>query len=260
MKKYVVLLSLLAIVSKVHCSRPMFVEGRMWKYVYREAVYNSNGQESWNNVDYSLSVCGDTLVNSCNCKKIYCDCRGERQLYGLAYEEDGKAFLCHLNIDEAFYPFVKENQWYELYDFNAKAGSKTTLISNYTICGYGITTIRDSEWNYIDAAITIDNGNMVHHRYIVEGIGCDRGLFDFENIIDNGSASEYLGCYEGNECVFSREDFHNMLPVSTAILPLPQKANWDQPFNEPLLYDLQGRLMDKPKKGVYIKDGKKHVR
>ena len=86
---------------------------------------------------------------------------------------------------------------------------------------------------------------------IVEGVGCPTGLLVFEDT-DNGCKTEFLGCYDGDELVFSPEDFYRpavSAGISTVTLsPSPQDQQ---------LFDLQGRrLAAPPAKGLYIQGGR----
>ena len=59
--------------------------------------------------------------------------------------------------------------------------------------------------------------------------------------------------YDGDECIFERQDFTR--PAVTAI----KDIGMERP-NDNALFDLQGRrLLSKPKKGVYIENGRKRV-
>lgn len=211
---YFALFVLLPVLSEAQTnSRPMFVDGRTWKYVLKKPVYEPTEdyqtyQTTWKDFAYSWMVDGDSLVDGKKCKKIYCDSPEGHHLYGLGYEDGRKASICHLRIDPAFYPFVAEGEWHEVYDFNASVGSTTSLLNNYAVKSIGTASIENLDWNYIDAVFEIPGENVEMHRYIVEGVGCDRGLFDFENIVNNGSVSKYVGCYDGDECIFTREYFN----------------------------------------------------
>ena len=89
---------------------------------------------------------------------------------------------------------------------------------------------------------------------IVKGIGCPTGLFAFD-ATDNGATTEFLGCYEGDELIFSPDDFYRpaiSAGITTATLLPPSATD--------ALFDLHGRrLAAPPAKGVYIQGGRKRV-
>jgi hypothetical protein len=72
-------------------------------------------------------------------------------------------------------------------------------------------------------------------------------------MITNEIAIYVDAVYDGDECIFERQDFSR--PAVTAIKDIESV----HPVKN-TLYDLQGRrLSTKPSKGVYIENGKKWV-
>lgn len=91
---------------------------------------------------------------------------------------------------------------------------------------------------------------------VVEGIGNNQaGIFAFNLAADliNGYPRYYfLACYDGDRCIFKRADF-KAESFSSKI----EEVKADK--IESYYYDLQGRRVKNPTKGLYIKNGKKVV-
>ena len=72
---YFALFVLLPVLSEAQTnSRPMFVDGRTWKYVLKKPVYEPTEdyqtyQTTWKDFAYSWMVDGDSLIDGKKCKK-----------------------------------------------------------------------------------------------------------------------------------------------------------------------------------------------
>lgn len=87
----------------------------------------------------------------------------------------------------------------------------------------------------------------------VKGIGNSKyGIFLIPNLeIDGYPQYQFVACYDKDVCIFEAKDF-NAEAITDAISQI-----YKEPTNNNYLYDLQGRKVKNPTKGLYIKDGKK---
>ena len=268
MKKICILsLFLLLFLSAQSQEYSMLCNGRCWKYEYRELDWQSLTQEQIMNGDYGnlglvtygyeLRVESSELFDGRQCKRIIYDGFNGTGLYGYGYEEDGLVMVYALTSEPAFYAPFPTEQWVMLYDFNASKDSHCYMAAFE--CRDLIVSMEDS----------VKVGEAYRHfiglsdarfkteplRFAVDGIGCASGLYEFDNIITNGSSSRFLGCYDGEACVFSAEDFKTL----TTPTCIGETRHHDDAATT--VYDLQGRrLTDKSHKGVYIKDRRKYVK
>lgn len=255
MKKALLFLLLLISMSavsqeKVHA---IFVEGRNWRYEHLkpDGQRESDGSEGYIKYDYVLKVGNDVLFDGHQCKEIICDFKDETSLYAYGYEEDGCVMLYALFNEPAFYAPFPTGEWVTLYDFNVQKDSHCQmgafLCSDMIVCEVG--QVEDSQ-HISHGYISFSDAHNPSwpKRYVVEAIGSPFGLFEFTNLIADGSGSRFIGCYDGDTCLFSAEDFSLTMNISA----IPRLVEKD------VLHDLSGcKLQQKPSKGIYIKDGKK---
>ena len=158
-----------------------------------------------------------------------------------------------------------------IYDFNMSVGDSYAPIDNWNNPVFKLVAIKPVQVH--DVVL-----NVYHYaewvqpfppypelvdvipRPIVEGVGCEVGwelarlfrLYPGSGLVQ---IEYFLSCYEDGACIFTIEDFDN-LPVITHepdyVLSV-EEGKEDYP-----LFDLHGRrLTGKPKKGIYIQNGRK---
>lgn len=245
----------------------MFVEGRSWRYEHLKPSFpDTEGQPpGYSSYEFVLRVEGEDFFDGRQCKKIVCEGQHEKivcgqyetSLYGYGYEDGDKVMLYALFNDYAFYAPFPTEQWVTLYDFGVAKDNHCQMgafLCNDMIVSdvgtVGIEGVAHRYWVFRDAGFP-----TWPVWYAVEGIGSSYGLFEFDNLITDGSGSRYLGCYDGEELLFSVDDFADLTPSDVI------NINFEVGYkNKSNYYDLQGRqLKSLPSKGVYIQNGKKVV-
>lgn len=259
MKK--LLLMLIAIVIKMASAAqnpipPTVIEGRIWNIV---SIHPAEPPESESTPGYykdikgrwgigfphTLELRGDTIMVGVPYKKLFLD---DSFLSGLR-EEDGRIYEClGEDIPEVL-----------IFDFNLQPGdifkdefndSEMEVKQVRTVSIDGTNRQCMDMWAYKEG-VDIKDGLV---DYWIGGIGCMNGPHDpfwWEAI---GSQPLLLSCYDGDECIFSIEEFNPITNIKTAIM----KYSTD---NRQESYDLQGRKITTPSKtGMYIQNGKKHMK
>ncbi|MBO7466950.1 MAG: hypothetical protein J6T94_04620 [Bacteroidaceae bacterium] len=234
-------------------AQKMFAEGRNWRYEHLEPdnQREEDGKEGYVKSDFVLKVGDNVSFDGHNCREIISDGMDGRELYAYGYEENGKVMLYALIDNPAFYaPFPME-QWVTLYDFNVQKGSHCQMgafvCNDMIVSEVGQTEDRNHE-SHRFLALSDARIPAWPKRYAVDGVGSSFGLFEFANLIDDGSYSRFVGCYDGESCLFSAEDFK---ALSTDI------GTADTIMDKTIFYDLQGSPVTTPTQGIYIQNGKK---
>ena len=225
------ILMLLPMVASAQTQTSMFCDGRSWKYEHSKPDWQSLTEEqilsgdylNMERVTYSywLRVEGDELFDGRQCKRIVYDGYNGTGLYGYGYEEDGRVMVYAILNEPAFYALFPTEQWVMLYDFNAAKDSHCDMGAfgsrDLIVSVEGTLKVSDTDKRYIGLS------NAQHPTwpllYAVDGIGCPSGLYEFENIIDDGSSSRFVGCYDGDVCIFSAEDFNALTTPTDDCLP-----------------------------------------
>ena len=246
----------------------MFVEGRSWKYEYRVPDYEhmteeqmQNGTYGWLSQEYVLRVEGDTVADGRSCHKIMASGPWGKYLYAIGYDEGDRVMLCAQREEPAFWAPFPQNQWVMLYDFGVSKASTSSMKAfvkdNVTVTGEGSVWVAGNSCRYLILERAQDKSWV---NYAVEGVGCSKGLFEFENIITNGSSSTFVGCYDGKNCIFTSKDFEKLSTKSSVVNSLKMSENHN-------VFDLQGRQLpdsewsnSRMPKGIYIQNGRKVVR
>ena len=225
------ILMLLPMVASAQTQTSMFCDGRSWKYEHSKPDWQSLTEEqilsgdylNMERVTYSywLRVEGDELFDGRQCKRIVYDGYNGTGLYGYGYEEDGRVMVYAILNEPAFYALFPTEQWVMLYDFNAAKDSHCDMGAfgsrDLIVSVEGTLKVSDTDKRYIGLS------NAQHPTwpllYAVDGIGCPSGLYEFENIIEDGSSSRFVGCYDGDVCIFSAEDFNALTTPTDDCLP-----------------------------------------
>lgn len=221
-----------------------FADGRSWRYEYIVPDYEHmteeqklNGNYGWLHESYVLSVVGDTIADGRSCRKIMADGPWGTYLYALGLEDGDKVLLRVLQEEPAFCAPFSVDKWVTLYDFGAEKGAwcqmQAFLGGDVTVSGVGHVDVADKSRRFL----VISKGNEgLTDSYAVDGIGCPMGLYMFVNIIDNGSASTFKGCYDGEDCIFSCEDFGKLpeIDATDSYEPFIREGKvWNVLFHNP---------------------------
>lgn len=230
--------------------RPLLDEGKEWWYKDSWALLYDRRE------DFRMFVKGDTIIGGKTWKKIYNDNTiGSLPVYEKAMrEEDGKIYELRQGEEESL-----------LFDFSLNISDRY------------IPRGSDGRYMEVIAIDTVMSADIAHRRLIlmqhlygvdtdltcwVEGIGGDCGIdipafwsdMDPKVINARGGTDYYqylfTGCLkQDGTCLYGE-----IPSVRTAVTPI-RKPTTISPY-----YDLQGRqLTQQPRKGVYIRDGRKVV-
>jgi len=211
------------------CKSQTFTDGKVWNFVQR--MYEHDDVES----AYSVTVCGDTVVNGQLCKKL------------VEVNQDSP------NIRRTFAVFEKDSKIYDVYgantqllmDFNLNVGDKFNEVG----------TVVAVDYIHVDNAqyrrMTIDYEKPKFRSYLVEGIGLSSTKYS--SYFQNSFYKVLVSVYENGKCIFKDSDFAKQTTGLFQKLQTEEKSNTT-------LYDLSGGQVLVPQKGhVYIKDNKKVI-
>lgn len=241
MMKNIVLLITILFGCQIHAQNylPMLTNGKVWHCVEHD--------DEITEYRYTISICGDTLVNGRACKIMRYEYKdGEENPYkvnkiwkSIAWEEAGAVYYTYWDGEANEYVDI------QICDFNLSPGAKAW---------YGrITKVDTIEVHGTQRRrLTIDNDEL---SIWVEGIGVSSDLWPTNGGISHGEYSCIESCYENGKLIFSQEDF--LAPaISTGIGDITTTAERNVET-----YDLCGRKLKEPKqKGIIIQDGRKYFR
>lgn len=229
--------------------RPMFKEGKVWEYYYTNGFYEGS-------LKYYIS--GDSIVDGEKCYKLYMILT---ELQTDRIVSEGYLGLCR-EKDRKVYQRKRTNPtgewaWLLLYDFNMKEGDTQVVNSELKVTVETIDEVSVKGRNFRRLTVREDDEYKGWSRsvigYWVEGVGSS---VDFVYPYVTYSSMKLLYCYEDGECIFTKDDF-NRKSGETDGIETPTNA-----FHQSVkgTYDLQGRrVVSTPRRGIYIKEGKKYV-
>ena len=239
MRKYLLFTLLVLSPSLSICQeiyRPFLEDGKVWTYHY----YNDfTGKEFYK----ALTIKGDTIIADKSYKTI-ADVETGRTEYVMR-EEGKKVYSKYLDWDE-----------YVLYDFGLNVGDSFKLYDDdngtdpsarATVVSVDTIVVGNRAFRVMDVR---PNDMMGWSNLWVEGIG---GMYSLTaNFLAVGNFYNFSICQLDGETLFTWKDFG-----TSGIIGQPQMSNKGISSN---IYDIQGRrLMEQPRKGVYIRDGRKVV-
>lgn len=252
MKKLFVLLLLaiasVTIIAQDNMPTSYFVEGRTWNYCIRDMVWEPETDLPVR-IDryFSLKIEGDTVFNGVDCKKIYCKENDSTCLFAYAYEENLKIYFYFLKTMK--YLCSPSTEWKLLFNFNLKEGE--LYRPEEYISKIDTIEVKGTKYPRFWIGLKI-NGEIGNHSPIVYSIGGDEGLWGW-NIQSITGYPQYtcLGVYDGDKCLFEPSDYRKQA-IATNIEQIPSNNQ-----THPTVFDLQGRKVKNPKKGLYIRGGRK---
>jgi hypothetical protein len=225
----------------------MLKEGKTWNYEISYRYMDNQGQFHSETMDYKEWICGDTVIAD---KTYYKMCHSTLPKIPMNIaegwrEEDGRVYV-----------YRKKTETEELlYDFNLKYGDEISL------CGYnglkvttaGSVTVRGIERRVIALSFAPDGPQC---QPWVEGVGAQGLLIEpLGHEVNDGLIVKMLSCYEGDECIFTAEDYDIVTSVKDVSGPVHRNVfNPDEP-----VYNLSGQKVNASYKGVVIQNGKKYL-
>ena len=187
-------------------------------------------------IDYNIWTGNDTIVDGRKCVTLWRNSTDSIKLHGLIYESlNGVVYFKYGEYTE---------DWYTLYDFTPrkwKPGDKICLCNNGLWDQY--ESIEDV------SSVTLHNGEKVPFIILstlgksglIYGIGYSDNMF-FSPVADGTP----LNFYRNGELLWSKEE----KPGTSVATPMVNRT--PTPY-----YDLMGRPVANPTRGIYIKDGRK---
>ena len=243
---------------------PFVEEGKVWYCSYSSFGPITTEHPEGEGIDCAFSMCGDTLVNGREYKKVYCQ-------FGEYYGDKEQHYYCAVR-EETYQVFIIEEEETEeklIYDFSSPEEFLTLIYNDfpyvrtegwhpygflsgqmeYTICQF----TDDGEVDYSnDPCFWVDGvGNIGHNPFAFE--------FNFLPYDEPklGKSTYVHTCMKDGEYIYSMEWISVPIDDPEAI---DKSIYTDNSLKSSNLYDLQGRrLQHTPAKGVYIQDGKKRV-
>ena len=216
---------LLTIVSNIVAQEPIAMEGKEWTY-RTQIPYMHDGLVS----DVLMWIKGDTIVDGLKCKKLYTH---TKELW-----DGGKETL------EIGYCRQEGEKYYQngklMYDFSLQVGDVFEPLSPLMVESVGDTILSDGiTRKYLLMRLGYS------YDYWIEGIGSlEMGILNNDmdmaglDINLNSCTCDGLWIYKKTETNIEHSQYQ---PIST-------------PY-----YDLLGRKVAHPTRGIYIKDGRKVV-
>ena len=226
--------------TKASALKPIAMDGKEWNVIKRMTGWD--GEEDPNNVNYTWNVRswidGDTVVNGMMCKKLYEHVErlwnGETESFKVGYcRQDGDKFY---RDGKLMYDFSLQVNDYFGDMMRVKEVGDTVLAD-------GITR----KYLLIVEADSWEHPSIYDIDYWVEGIGSLKGGIYRNYPFGDGVRFSLLDCSYNNQYLYKRTE--------TNLEELPCKQSTDATS----YYDLMGRKVDSPTRGIYIKDGRKVV-
>lgn len=244
-------------------------EGKVWMCEESGRTTEKIGDvtaEYYQTTRYNISINGDTIVDTKTYKKVYKEIVSidNELLYTSPKDaEQGMEKKTHQDIgNTTLYPeLLREadnkvyalrndtKKEYVLYDFSAKEKEdidKDFPLGNVYVEGIDTVSVCGQYYRCFNINSKSDGG---YNRLWVEGVGDSGGPFySTHEPLNNGMTNTLIECYEDGQCIFTANDFNDVLEVKNVKIS-PSSSN--------KLYNLQGRrLNSKPTKGLYIEKGK----
>lgn len=280
MKQIIIFIALLLTTVSANAQevyKHFLVEGKSWVYkMYAKVGYWSedtpgkkvitNSEDVYYDRTYTLR--GDTVINSMTYSKLIMTEPDTSYIEGYYREEEGMLLK-----------YSKENGDKLVYNFTYKIGDKAFFsvdgIENHVLDKIDTIKVENRLFQRFSFKFETKIGDVklkgVNDGEIwVNGVGNDMGILSLmkvgTNIVTEPRGKEEMafedkvkvvfpvfleGCYENGELIFSGYDLQK-----NAITGI--KDIRDTNTDNGTIYDLQGRMVLKPKKGaIYIKNGRK---
>lgn len=258
-------------------AEPILLEGKTWK------LMNIHTSVCTNEIDttyYSITVCGDTVIDSKTYKKMISLYDNGIEFHFAAYEENGRLFRHDVRYE--IYPAKGEKIIEDtiqhndvLLDFSLHNGDAALGVNYCTERIYHDDTYDDDDYKgkvygYVLREDSIEVNNNKYRRlilgtqngiidYWVEGIGSKEGefytYFDIEVPTCETFKTQLVSVLYNGECIFTHHDFTR---EGTSTRIENTHATLSRPM-ENKVYDLSGKPSKKSSHGIYILNNRKFV-
>ena len=154
--------------------------------------------------------------------------------------------------DQVYQYDNSEDRFLLVYDFNVEVGDQAERFNEESvIVNIDEITVNNRKFKRIIFAGASEEN--VDYKYWVEGIGANgKNKLNISVWPTDGSNLRMDACYQGNECIFTYDDFSGSSGVSNITTEKGVQTN--------NVYDLHGRIISEPKAGtIVISQGKKHI-
>ena len=257
--------------------RPLLKDGKVW----HEVSYNAGG----NKCETTYRVDGETVVDgkryfNIYCKYVFYNAIGYENGKGYIYSDEGEeveeSLICLLCEEDGRIYRRGNNEDRLLYDFNVEVGEvvySEVFVGDKGTGNYGELKKWVSGIDFIESAVgsvkricmkyeaaIYNEGELgllqTEDFYIIEGVGNSLGLLRpvYEGLIVGSSNNHLVDCLEDGKSICTIADYDPLYAAASVSDVHMQRPATSQ------IFDLQGRrLSGAPTRGLYIKDGKKHV-
>ena len=220
--------------QRIHYHDPVALDGKEWTF----KVEGSSSSE------IRMWIDGDTIVSDRVCKKLYKQSQtSEGKELTVSYcWQNGKQYW---QDDKLLFDFGLDR-----YDYFFGVDNKSDNVSFRCVMEAGDTILNDGlprRYMIVSEQMDEDLIDPENTDIWVEGVGSlYTGIFDY-NAIAEGQKVKLLNCTYNGLCIYQTIDAHmrNVLEFAPSVVT---------PY-----YDLQGRKVANPTRGIYIKDGKKVI-
>ena len=239
---------------------PYVKEGKVWNYEVTETYIDEMAALASKKYDRTCRIEGDTIVGGRPCKK-FITTQQDTTWQTYIYEENQCVYeYLPIYINNVAQP----SRWMKSYDFSMREGDELIWYdeeggyrhSTYQVVSADTIFVKNRFYRRIYIGLMYDEEAKGHPW--TEGIGTHNGSLEFVVAIDGRFPRYSLrlkSVVEDGEVIFEYEDF-GAKPVTSGIhesVLATDEGNLDKTF------DLQGRRVANPQKGIYVRNGKKVV-
>lgn len=222
--------------------RPMFSEGKVWHYTYRNWM-----EDIEKPIDYAVR--GDTVIDGKTYFKLYQEDAGVRTYWGAWREEEKKIYRYTGNTEQLFLDF----------------GLHYHGQMPFTYTGYSPIYFEKTEVFKSGMGDCFTRHYYINEKYdpstqvFIEGIGNRDGLINPSGV-HGGPVSMPLNSVEENgRIIYTDADFYRDAIDYSDDITAPRATRQSSPVSA--IFDLQGRRLNAvPARGMYVKNGKKYVK
>ena len=253
---------------------PLLKEGKEWHEEYLwgagnlgEIIFTIRGTSVFDNTEYfnlySKRIIYEGIGFEDGIGIIYAE-KGEESeetLYAYLREEDGKVKMLKDGKETLLYDFtLQKGQVYPLSDTQKLTVDEidVVVIDANTFRRLAITEADTEVYEWLIEKGHNPEENLLYWSksgYWIEGVGSYYGLLQPFGWVGSLGLHRLTKCYEQGALIYSSEDAAVHEPSGIEQVRQAMDSKTASP-----LFDFQGRRLNgAPTKGMYIKDGKKHV-
>ena len=228
----------------------MLKEGKVWncRLVDWSVYYGSDDDLTVDDVThyYSYRIKGETEVRGVKYYNVYREEGGVSKLDQLWREEGRRVYQLY-----GYGTSYEEERL--MYDFGLDVGETVTVNGGFTMSVTNVDLVKVSSGSFRRFTVRGDGSPL----YWIESVGAPMGIdYPCGQLFNDGRERKLLSCYEDGACIFTQDDFN----ASAFTDGIAGASTIGQVPASSCCFDLQGRrLNSQPRRGIYVKDGKKFV-